>query len=92
MTYVLCTRCNGTFQRESHETWKKLCVDCWRAAQSNVSKTHNYADIVRGLRKHIDVLIVRCAPLDDEETRASDDEAYEWLNSVADRFDSERGQ
>lgn len=30
MTFVKCQRCKSEFYRAADQTWKRLCLDCWR--------------------------------------------------------------
>jgi hypothetical protein len=92
MAYVKCTNCGIGFERAPHENWKVLCIDCWRKRQPKLPSKIGHADIIRGLRKHIDTLIVRCAPFDGEEPCAQGDEAYEWLGRVAEIFQHENAR
>jgi hypothetical protein len=89
MTCAICKNCGADFERDPHDTWRTLCVPCWRQRQPKPRSQNLHADIIRGLRKHIGMLIVQCAPLDDEETCRAADEAYAWLNRVADIFEGE---
>ena len=34
MSYAQCTRCHAEFWRDDHETWKRLCLDCWRESKT----------------------------------------------------------
>lgn len=38
MTRAYCERCGAPFYREDHETWKKMCLGCWKRQKAYESK------------------------------------------------------
>lgn len=39
MTWATCTKCDSEFWREPHETWKRLCLDCWKESKTQPTYT-----------------------------------------------------
>lgn len=51
-----CQRCGTTFWREPHETWKRLCLDCWKESKTQATYTcsgDRYSGIDQRLRQEL---------------------------------------
>ena len=39
MSYTHCEKCTAGFWREPEQTWKRLCLDCWKASKQQTAYT-----------------------------------------------------
>ena len=51
---AVCAKCRCAFEREPGETWKKLCLDCWRDSKAKQeSSEYLLRDQIAALQKRL---------------------------------------
>ena len=54
--HYACQKCGSIFWRQEHETWKKLCVSCWKESRQfthTTSSGDRYSGIDQRLRQEL---------------------------------------
>lgn len=81
MSLVRCETCQKPFWREPSETWKKVCLPCWKAAKKSSSGALEPTPVPRPIPDDLLPILIRLCHPDRHANSEASNRATAWLLS-----------